>query len=546
MSSGKPVAQLLNPLIARMIVVGLLLAGVAAAGVVLSTRAVDYLANDLQPASTANRDILQDLSDSQAAVRYWARTGDRAAVDDYRQAQARLPGDEQAVRRFSRGDAELDALVVRQSELADAYIAESAAPRLAQPGGPDTAFHPQAFQLAVEQFQAFREANAATSAAFEQRLSDARDAADRRLRGTILAVILIAAIGAWVIARTRRRLLAEIADPLKDLELVVQRMASDDREARAAERGPREVRAVSSALNVLADAQSRARAVEVMIQDELRSLDTARHDFVSNVSHELRTPLTTISGYLELVADEFEDRMAPQHQKMLAASRRNVSRLQLLIDDLLTLARAEGRDAEMETVDLGTLVEDVGTDVRMTAARRGITVTVDEPAERLHVVGDRIMLHRALLNLVSNAVKFSLQDGVVDVSLAERDGRIEVVVRDQGIGIPAGELDRLGSRFFRASNAVANEFAGTGLGVRIVQTIVDKHHGQLLIDSVEGVGTTVTMQLPAERAAPAAETAPAEGPARRDPPAEDSRGPRSAVGPGVVDTESTGSPTTAS
>ena len=108
--------------------------------------------------------------------------------------------------------------------------------------------------------------------------------------------------------------------------------------------GPKEVRAVARALNDFADAQTRARAVEGRIQRELRTLDTAKDDFVSNVSHELRTPLTTISGYLELVAEEFEDQMEPRHERMLEATRRNVARLKLLIDDLLTLSQAEGRD----------------------------------------------------------------------------------------------------------------------------------------------------------------------------------------------------------
>jgi signal transduction histidine kinase len=106
------------------------------------------------------------------------------------------------------------------------------------------------------------------------------------------------------------------------------------------------------------------------------------------------------------------------------------------------------------------------------------------------------MLHRALLNVVGNAVKFSPEEGVVDVSVAAHDGIVLVVVRDRGIGIPEGELDKLGTRFFRASNAVAHEISGAGLGMRIVQTVVDKHAGEVLVESAEGVGTSVTIRLP--------------------------------------------------
>ena len=101
-----------------------------------------------------------------------------------------------------------------------------------------------------------------------------------------------------------------------------------------------------------------------------------------------------------------------------------------------------------------------------------------------------------MLNLLSNAVKFSLDGGKVEVDLVVAARHVVVRVRDHGIGIPAAEVERLGTRFFRASNAVTNEIAGTGLGVRIVQTIVDKHAGEMRIDSEEGRGTTVSVRLP--------------------------------------------------
>jgi signal transduction histidine kinase len=253
---------------------------------------------------------------------------------------------------------------------------------------------------------------------------------------------------------------------------------------------------VAAALNELADAQGRARAVEGRIHDDLRTLDTAKDDFVSNVSHELRTPLTTISGYLEMAAEEFEGSLEPHHERMLAATRRNVARLRLLIDDLLTLSRAEERATDTEQVDLVGLVGDAVTDVRITAAGRGVRIATTAPEEPLHVLADRAMLHRAFLNVLSNAVKFSRDGGVVEVDLTAYDETVEVAVRDHGIGIPAAELDRLGTRFFRASNAVSNDIAGTGLGLRIVQTIVDKHEGEVVIDSREGDGTTVSVRLP--------------------------------------------------
>ena len=233
-------------------------------------------------------------------------------------------------------------------------------------------------------------------------------------------------------------------------------MLKNDPEGRAVDdRGPKEVRPIARALNDFADAQSRARAVEGRIQDELHVLDSAKDDFVSNVSHELRTPLTTISGYLEMVADEFEGRLEPRHERMLEATRRNVTRLRALIDDLLALSKAEQRASDLEPSDVTEMVMDAVTDVRMTAARRGISVEV--VASRRPDAGrsDRAMLYRAFLNVLTNAVKFSHDERLgrgVDQA-GPQPGRDRRCATTASASRKA-ELDRLGTRFFRASNAM--------------------------------------------------------------------------------------------
>lgn len=493
MSMGRPVARLVQPVIVRVAAMAALMAVIAVTGVLLSTTAVNRLTDDLQPAAAANQDAYQDLTDMSAAVESWTASGQAGADDRFAQALVRFPADQQKVRRFADGDDELELLVVRQERAAEQWLGRYAQPVMDGPGGIRPA-EPRV-RAGATTFDAVRSAHQATSQAFDSRVRQARTDASFRLKGTVLAVVLLAAAAWYVVSRARSRLMHELSEPLLALETVVQRMAKHDPDARAEERGPKEVRAVASALNSFADAQGRAQAVEGRIQSELRSLDTARDDFVSNVSHELRTPLTTISGYLELVAEEFEDRMEPRHERMLEATRRNVARLKALIDDLLALSRAEGRGSEMETVDLALLLREAVTDVRITAARRGIHVTVTAPDDVVPVLADRAMLHRAFLNVLTNAVKFSHDQDEVTVELRIRAREVEVAVTDHGIGIPATELDRLGTRFFRASNAVTNEIAGTGLGLRITQTIVDRHSGDVVIESREGEGTTVVIRL---------------------------------------------------
>ncbi|MBI2245705.1 MAG: HAMP domain-containing protein [Nocardioides sp.] len=493
MSAGRPVARLVQPVIVRVTAMAALMALIAVLGVVLSTAAVNHLTDDLQPAAAANQDVYQDLTDMSAAVESWSASGQRAAADRFTQALVRFPADQQKVRRFADGDDELEMLVTRQERVAQAWIERFAQPRIDAEGGTP----PAAGQVrsGAAAFEAVRSAHQDTTQAFDSRVRQARADASLRLKGTVLAVVLLAGAAWYVISRSRRRLMTELSEPLLALEQVVQRMAKQDHDVRAKELGPKEVRAVASALNAFADAQGRARAVEGRIQSELRSLDTARDDFVSNVSHELRTPLTTISGYLELVAEEFEGRMDPPHERMLEATRRNVARLKALIDDLLALSRAEGRRSDFEPVDLALLVREAVTDVRITAARRRIRLEVDTPEDVVPVLADRAMLHRALLNVLSNAVKFSHDDGTVDVVLTVPGGQVEVRVTDHGIGIPGAEIERLGTRFFRASNAVTNEIAGTGLGLRITQTIIDRHSGEVVIESEEGEGTSVVVRL---------------------------------------------------
>jgi two-component system, OmpR family, sensor kinase len=493
-NGGRPVAQVLSPVIARILALTLAMAVVAILGVFLTNRSVEYLSEELQPAESANQDILADLGDLRSATREWVVGGRQSARTDYEEAQELLTAHLQTVSDLIEDDPELARLLVRQERAARTWVDDYGNVVISRPGGTGT-FDRGLFATGLTLFDDFRLAHDDTTAAFESRVSDANEDSSQRLTATVLAVIVLAMLEGWVIVRARRRLTAEIAEPLGELEEVVHGMAADQ-DVRAAAVGPREVRAVAGALNELADAQTRARQAEDRIQKEQRALDVAQDDFVSNVSHELRTPLTTISGYLELVADEFEESMAPHHLRMLTAGRRNVARLQHLVDDLLTLSKAEASSTSLEQVDLATVVRPVVTDVHLSATRRGIEIEVSMPQEELLVLGDRVMLHRAFLNILSNAVKFSRQGTVVEVELAHGDGEAIVVVRDHGIGIPQEEIDLLGTRFFRASNAVSQDIGGSGLGIRIVQTIMEKHAGSMMIESTIGEGTTVTLGLP--------------------------------------------------
>lgn len=240
---------------------------------------------------------------------------------------------------------------------------------------------------------------------------------------------------------------------------------------------------------------------QLELVDRLQELDRQKSDFLSTVSHELRTPLTSIAGYAEMIRDGDAGEVPPAMDRMLDVVTRNTERLRALIEDLLTLSRIESGSlrSASEPVDVTGLLASATAAVAPQAAAGSVRVEVDPPPEGTTVRGDLLQLERVLLNLLSNAVKFTPAGRAVRLD-ARVDGE-QVVVRcaDEGIGIPAAEQEHLFDRFFRASNATARAIPGTGLGLVIVQGVVQQHGGSIELESTEGEGTTVTVRLPLHR-----------------------------------------------
>jgi signal transduction histidine kinase len=227
-------------------------------------------------------------------------------------------------------------------------------------------------------------------------------------------------------------------------------------------------------------------------------VDQVKSDFLATVSHELRTPLTSIAGYIEILRDQDAGPLTQSQARMLETVDRNTARLRHLIEDVLTLSKIESGAFKtmMQPVSLaGVVVADVTT-LQPTAAAKGLTFTWLDPDHGLVVNGDPGQLDRLVMNLLTNAVKFTPEGGSVGVSV-ECEGTMAVLrVTDTGIGIPASEQKELFNRFFRASNAVELSIPGSGLGLAIVRTIVANHHGELEVTSHESKGTTVTVRIP--------------------------------------------------
>ena len=227
-------------------------------------------------------------------------------------------------------------------------------------------------------------------------------------------------------------------------------------------------------------------------------LDRAKGEFVSAVSHELRTPLTSIVGYTELLTDDFSTNLTALQQQLIERIERNGERLLHLVEDLLTLARVEDGSLSLNRVptDLRDAVRTATDEVAHAAHKGRVSLRVHLPPEPVVLPGDPTHLERLVLNLVSNAVKFTPEGGCVDVDVSTAAEVAQLRVKDTGMGIPLAEQSRLFQRFFRSTLATENAIQGTGLGLHIVRSIAEAHDGSADFESTPGVGTTFRILLP--------------------------------------------------
>jgi len=228
----------------------------------------------------------------------------------------------------------------------------------------------------------------------------------------------------------------------------------------------------------------------------LKQLERTREEFVANVSHELRTPLSLIKGYVETLLD------GARHQpdvleRFLKIIERNAQRLDLLIQDLLTISALEsGRiSLDLQPVNLRALADKILGDLKPPADNKGIVLANHLP--ELIATGDVNRLEQVLANLADNAIKYGRANGTVTVGGKQLDdGKIEIFVRDDGPGIPPEALNRVFERFYRADKARSREQGGTGLGLSIVKHMVQAHGGDVRVESEPGKGATFFFTLP--------------------------------------------------
>ena len=239
----------------------------------------------------------------------------------------------------------------------------------------------------------------------------------------------------------------------------------------------------------------------VTIHDETSSheLETMKTDFVSMAAHELRTPLTAVRGYLEVALYKESQQDSTDTITYVRQALKNVAELGGLINNLLDVSRIERGTLTLtvEKIDLKDALERLIKDIRFAAEDKGITVRfATDEKEPAFVIGDELALREVFNNLITNAIKYNHEKGRVDVVLAKHASEYEVTVKDTGIGIPASAVPHLFSKFYRVHGGLASGSGGTGLGLFIAKSIVERHHGKINVQSKEGVGSTFKVRLP--------------------------------------------------
>jgi PAS domain S-box-containing protein len=248
----------------------------------------------------------------------------------------------------------------------------------------------------------------------------------------------------------------------------------------------------------------RARLAAEAAQREALAASRAKSDFLARMSHELRTPLAAIIGYGELLADGITGPVNDEQKRQLTRIRSSANHLLSIIDEILTLARMEaGKEkVEMRDVDVVDLMDSVASMAEPLASAKGLSFDVDVEPRDLSMKTDPVKLRQVLLNLLSNAVKYTEKGGITLRSEA-RDGVVNFLVSDTGVGVGEEHLDKIFEPFWQVEQTTTRRSGGTGLGLAVTRQFVDLLDGKIDVSSELGRGSTFTVTLPRGRESPA-------------------------------------------
>ncbi|GAB3129706.1 HAMP domain-containing sensor histidine kinase [Tsukamurella serpentis] len=301
-------------------------------------------------------------------------------------------------------------------------------------------------------------------------------------------LIVAGGVGYLVVRRSLR--------PLEEVETTAEAIAAGDLTRRVPEAPPNtEVGRLSSSINVMLHQVQDSFGRVAASEEQARAGEERMRRFVGDASHELRTPLTSIRGFSELYRQGATDDIG----FVMSRIESEAQRMGLLVEDLLLLARLDARrPLARDTVDLAVVADDV---VRAAQAREpgrdiGLQVRADGEPGAAEITGDRDRLHQVVTNLVSNALRHTPDDASVQVSVTAQADAVVISVADTGPGMGPDEAARVFERFYRTDSSRSRGSGGSGLGLSIVQGIVERHDGSVTVHTAPGQGARFTVRLP--------------------------------------------------
>ena len=313
------------------------------------------------------------------------------------------------------------------------------------------------------------------------------------LSSAMFKIILEALLIGLIIAALLSLLLAKtMVTPIQSLTRAAERVAAGDFSQKPDFCSEDEIGILTRTFN------SMAGQLEDTL-DDLTKSEQMRREFVANVSHELRTPITSIRSYAETLMEN-SDLPKQTEQDFLSVIVKESDRMTNIVSDLLTLSRFDAGSIEFqfERFSIKKTVNDVYNSMFMEAQKHNHRFTLEFKSELQEIVGDSSRIEQVLINMVSNAIKYTRDGGRIKIILGSKDDSVWVSVRDNGIGIPSDDVPKVFDRFYRVDKARSRESGGTGLGLSIAKEIVTRHNGTMELDSNIGKGTTITVAFPVE------------------------------------------------
>jgi signal transduction histidine kinase len=444
--------------------------------------------------TTASLQLEKLVSDVETSFLGLTLTRRPSFLGPYRVAMRELPARVSTLEKLASDDARQRARFETLAQRIDEYVNEFVTPLIPilreTPGiADDSALAGEGKRYTDAIRRLFREFQRA-----ENELSAAASrTAERRSQVAVVVGLIAVTASTTLIILFGIILSRSIGHRVRAVASGASRLAAGELEHRLPEQGPGEIGELTRSFNAMAERLEQGRQDLREQNDELRESERMKTELISIVSHELRTPLASVLGFTSLLLKrDFEPDTRRHYLGIVDAQAR---RLAALLEDLLDVQRIEheGVDLATERVDLATLLDQQAQLYAAQSPSHRLEVAVEE--RPLTVRGDPGRLAQVVGNLLSNAIKYSPEGGTVALAAKRSGDGIRVIVRDEGLGIPADQQSRIFTKFFRG-DAGATGITGTGLGLAVSREIVEAHGGQIGFDSDPGTGSTFWLELP--------------------------------------------------